>query len=140
MKAPATVTTPTAYLAQLPEGRKADVTALHRAIRQAVPDLKPIIVYGMLGYGPFHYKYASGREGDSAIICLASQKNYISLYVCACTSEGYLAEANKARLGKVSVGKSCIRFKHLADLNLKVALELVQTTAQLARQPGGFAM
>ncbi|MFZ9683610.1 MAG: DUF1801 domain-containing protein [Cephaloticoccus sp.] len=94
----------------------------------------------MLGYGPFHYQYASGREGDSAVICLASQKHYISLYVCACTPAGYLTEVNQGRLGKVSVGRSCIRFKQLADLNLPVALELVQTAAKLARQPGGFAM
>ena len=35
----------------------------------------------MLGYGPYHYTYPSGREGDAAIITLASQKNHISLYV-----------------------------------------------------------
>ncbi len=87
-----------------------------------------------------HYKYESGREGDGAIICLASQNNYISLYLCARTPKGYLAETNKARLGNVSVGKCCIRFKKLEDLNLKVAIELVQTAAELAQVPGGFAM
>lgn len=140
MKAPAHISTPEAYLAQLPEERREALTLLHRAIRKAAPKLKPVIVYGMLGYGPYHYKYASGREGDGALICLASQKNYISLYLCAATKEGYLAETNRGRLGQVSVGKSCIRFRRLADLDLNVAMELVRTAADLAQKPGGFAM
>ena len=85
----------------------------------------------MLGYGKFHYKYASGREGDTSVIGLASQKNYISLYILAEKDGVYLAEANKEKLGKVSVGKSCIRFKKLEDLNLKVAMQLAKTAAKL---------
>lgn len=140
MKAPAHIKTPAQYLAHLPPERRAVMRTVHEAIRAAVPDLKPAIGFGMLGYGPFRYKYASGREGDWFIICLASQKNHMSLYLCACDENGYLAEANKERLGKVTVGRSCIRFKKLEDLNLKVAMQLVQRAARLARRPGGFAM
>ncbi len=131
MQAPAEIKTPTAYLASLPEPRKAALSVIHKAIRQAVPQLKPLIIYGMLGYGKFHYKYASGREGDTSVIGLASQKNYISLYILAEKDGVYLAEANKEKLGKVSVGKSCIRFKKLEDLNLKVAMQLAKTAAKL---------
>ena len=113
MKAAPEIKTPTQYLASLTADRKKALTSLHRAIRQAAPDLKPLIIHGMLGYGKKHYKYDSGREGDTAIVCLASQKQHISLYLMACDDTGYLAEQNKARLGKVSVGKSCIRFKNL---------------------------
>jgi hypothetical protein len=140
MKAPSSVTTPAHYIAQVPAARRAAIQTLHDAIVAAVPDLAPIIVYGMLGYGPYHYRYESGREGDGAIVCLANQKNYISLYVCACDKDGYVAEKNRERLGKVSVGRSCIRFKKLEDLNLKVALELVKKAAKVARKPGGFAL
>jgi hypothetical protein len=35
---------------------------------------------GVIGYGPYHYKYATGREGDSCIIGLSGRKNYISLF------------------------------------------------------------
>jgi hypothetical protein len=104
------------------------LTTLHRAIRKAATDLKPLIIHGMLGYGKHHYLYASGREGDTAIVCLTSQKQYISLYLMDCDENGYLAEQNKDQLGKVSVGKSCIRFKKLEDLNLDVTLELIRTT------------
>lgn len=88
----------------------------------------------MLGYGTYRYKYASGREGDAAVVALASQKNHISLYLgCATDEEGYLAERNKDRLGKVSVGRSCIRFKKIEDLDLNVAMELVKQAARQAK-------
>lgn len=79
----------------------------------------------MIGYGVFHYKYASGREGDWPIIALANQKNYVSVYVSCVTKDGkYIAEKNKDKLGKVSVGRSCIRFKKIEDINLKT-LEVI---------------
>lgn len=140
MRANSQVKTPSDYLASVPESRRKILTAIHKSIRAAAPQLKPHIMHGMLGYGQYHYKYASGREGDWFVIGLASQKNYISLYICACDRDGYLAEKNKARLGKVSVGRSCIRFKQLEDLNLTVATELVKKAARLMSKPGGFSL
>jgi hypothetical protein len=131
MQASSRIKTPAQYLASLPIERRGALQTLHRAIVKAAPGLKPVIVHGMLGYGAYHYRYDSGREGDSATVCLASQKNYISLYVMGEEDGGYLAEKNAARLGKVSVGKCCIRFKKLEDLNLPVALELIKRAAQL---------
>lgn len=131
MKAAGSVKTPAQYIASLPADRRETVRALDQAIRKAVPDLKPNLSSGMLGYGRYHYKYASGREGDASMVALASQKNHISLYLCATENGEYIAEKNAERLGKVSVGKSCIRFKKLEDLNFKVAMELVKKTARL---------
>jgi len=130
MKADPSITTPTAYLASLSPERKVAVTTLHRAIRKAAPQLKPEICQGMLGYGVGPYQTKSGCTGEWFKVGLASQKNYISLYICACDeNQGYLAENNQGRLGKVSVGKSCIRFKKLEQLDLEVAMELVATAA-----------
>src|SRR6058998_2710326 len=105
MKAAPNLQTPAQYLASLPEPRRAALSALHRAIRKAVPSLKPHIAYGGLGYGTYHYRHASGREGDMPVVGLASQKQYIGLYICCSGEDGYLPENNKQRLGKVSVGK-----------------------------------
>lgn len=135
MKAAPDIKTPTAYLASLPPDRKHVLTVLHRAIRKAAPQLKPGICHGMIGYGIGPYRTKSGCEGEWFRVGLASQKNYISLYICACSDDGYLAEQNKDRLGKVSVGKSCIRFKKLEQLNLEVAMELVKQTADLSLTP-----
>ena len=123
------IKTPEQYFASIAEPRRSDVRALHDAIRKAVPKLKPEMIGGFLGYGKYRYKYESGREGDTGVVMLASQKNYISLYL-GCAGDEALAEKNKERLGKVSVGKYCIRFKKLADLDLKVAMELVKQSAK----------
>jgi hypothetical protein len=139
VKAAAHITTPQAYIDSLADDRRAAITALDAMIRKAAPALQVHIMSGLLGYGHYHYKYASGREGDWFVVGLANQKNYISLYLCVCDDTGYLAEQNAARLGKVSVGKSCIRFKKLEDLDMTVAAELVKRAAQLAKA-GRFGM
>ncbi len=64
------------------------------------------------------------------IIALANQKNYISLYICALDKGQYLAEKHKNELGKVSMGRSCIRFKKLEDLNLKILAKVIKQAAQ----------
>ncbi|MGZ8450523.1 MAG: hypothetical protein ACXWZE_00375 [Candidatus Binatia bacterium] len=93
------VKTPGDYPPSLPEPRRKIVSVIHKAIRAALPKLMPDILHVMLGYGPFHYKHASGHEGDWFVVGLASQKNYVSRYICACDKNGYLAEKNKSRLG-----------------------------------------
>ena len=134
MIAPPEIKTPAQYFASLAEPRRSDVRALYDAIRKAVPKLQPEMIGGFLGFGKYRYKYESGREGDTGVVMLASQKQYISLYL-GC-GEDSLAEKNKERLGKVSVGKCCIRFKKLADLDLKVAMELVQQSAKRHQKNG----
>lgn len=120
------------YLALVPEGRQKMVRTVHEAIEKAVPELKPWIMSGMIGYGVYRFKSKSGQTGDWSLIALANRKDYVSVYVCAVGPDGaYIAEKNRERLGKVSVGKSCIRFKKLDDLNLDVLLELCKEAETL---------
>src|SRR5687767_13316981 len=118
-------TTPEEYLAKLEEPRKTDVAALHNLIRETVPDLAPNTGFGMLGYGVYHYKYASGREGDWPIIALASQKNYITLYADVAVAQKY-----REQLPKASIGQSCIRFKKFADMDADVVRAILRETKQ----------
>jgi hypothetical protein len=132
-------TTPDQYLASLPAERRAAMLAVHAAIRKAAPKLTPEIMKGMgsspvIGYGKFHYKSASGREGDWFLIGLTAGKSYYSLHICAGDKGGYLVEQNAARLGKVKTGRSCINFKKLEDLKLDAAMALVKQAAK----SGGF--
>lgn len=127
------------YLAGLPQDRRPILETVHKTIRKAVPKLEPRIISGMIGYGHYHYKSKSGREGDWSLVLLANQKNYISLYICAAENGKYLAETNKDRLGKVSVGRSCIRFKKLEDINLDVVTELAKKSEKLG-ESGDFAL
>ena len=85
---------------------------------------------GILGYGPFHYRYASGREGDACRISLASNKSYISLYALAADDAGYVAERFKKDLPRANIGKSCVRFKRLADLDEKPLVALIKLAAK----------
>lgn len=121
------------YLAQVPQERKKDIEFLHRFIQKTSSKLKPYFAYNMLGYGKFPYVNYKKEKIDWPVVALASQKNYISLYVCALDGRQYLAEKYKKDLGKVSVGKSCIRFKKLEDLNLK---KLKQVLVLAAKNPG----
>ena len=92
---------------------------LRALIRKHAPKLEPVIMSGMLGYGPFHYRYASGREGDACKLSIASNASYSSLYCFAVDAKGYVAERYVDRLPKASIGKTCVRFNQLADLDEK---------------------
>jgi hypothetical protein len=130
MKGQLKVTTPAEYLAKLEEPRHTDVTKLDALVRKAAPKLEPFIHSGMLAYGPFHYRYASGREGDWFRIGIASNARYISLYCCAADENGYVAERYKVRLPKADIGKSCVRFKSLADLDAAALTALIKESAR----------
>ena len=121
------------YLAQVPKERKELVLFLHEFIKKTAPKLKPHFAYNMLGYGSFSYLNNKKENLEWPVIALANQKNYISLYVCALDKGQYIAEKHKDELGKVSVGKSCIRFKKLEDVNLP-ALKKVLKLAE--KSPG----
>lgn len=126
------------FLAGLPEERRATMTAVHKAIVKAVPKQKPYVTAGMgtplIGYGKYHYRSASGREGDWFLIGLAAGKAYYSLHICAGGPESYSVEKNAQKLGNVKCGRSCINFKKLEDLNLEVAMTLVKQ----AERSGGM--
>jgi hypothetical protein len=128
---PTSAQSPDEYIAMIDEPRRQDIQTLHNLIQKTVPKLKPRILYGMIGYGTYHYRYASGREGDWSLIALASQKNYISVYVCCEQNGTYLAEEYKDKLPKASIGKSCIRFKALKDIDLSVLTEIIKKAEKI---------
>ena len=132
---PTAAKTPADYIAMIDDPvRRAEVVKVDKLIRKTLPKQKPHIQSGMIGYGTYHYKSPSGREGDWFVVGLSSRKDYISVYVCAVDPKGgYLPEAQKANLGKASVGKSCIRFKQLADLNEKVLTKLLKDSEKFTK-------
>jgi hypothetical protein len=118
------------YLDSIGDDRRPDIKSLHLLIQKTSAKFKPWLAYNMLGYGVFKYSNYKKEIIDWPLVALASQKNYISLYICAVDKNGYLAEQHKKELGNVSVGKSCIRFKKLADLNLKVLDKVLKSAAK----------
>jgi uncharacterized protein YdhG (YjbR/CyaY superfamily) len=118
------------YFDMLPKERRQSMEFLHKFIRKNAPSLKPNFLYNMPGYGSFTYKNYKKQTLQWPVIALASQKNYISLYICAVKDGEYLAEKYKDELGKVSVGKSCIRFKKIEDVNLKTLEKVIKLSAK----------
>jgi Domain of unknown function (DU1801) len=116
----------TGFLETLPADRRDDVAHLDALIRETLPEATPGQAGGMLGYGPFHYRYASGREGDAHLVAVANRKAGLSLYVLSADGDEYLAERYAERLGRVSVGKSCVRFRRLDDVDLDALRDLLR--------------
>jgi Domain of unknown function (DU1801) len=136
---PKTLPTIDEFLAGLPDDRRDTMTTVHKAIRKAVPKLPAAMMSGMgpsplIGYGKYHYKSASGSEGDWFLIGLAAGKKDYALHICVGGKDGYLVEQNAAKLGKVKTGRSCINFKKLEDLKLDAAMALVKE----AEKTGGI--
>jgi Domain of unknown function (DU1801) len=111
-------TTPKAYLDSLDEPRRSELVQLDSIIRKARPELEVKFAQGMIGYGPYRYRYASGHEGKAFKIAIASRKAAISIYVTAANEKGWLPEQLAASLGKVKVGRACVGVRRLADLDL----------------------
>lgn len=114
------------FLAGMSERNRVEAKRVHALIRKTAPTLNPGVMSGMLGYGKFHYRYATGREGDTALLALADRAGGLSLYVNCVAGDRYLAEKYAKRLGKVSVGKSCIRFRKLDDLDVAALAALIR--------------
>jgi len=134
MKGKTNAKTHAEYIAAVEEKRRPDIQALHDMIREEAPHLEPTMQFGFPGYGTYHYKCASGREGDWMRIGFANNKQYISLYSCAADENGYVAERYRERLPKANIGKSCVRFKRLSDLDEEIVRELIRETAKTSPQ------
>jgi hypothetical protein len=77
----------------------------------------------IIGFGDTHYKYASGREGDWFPLGFSPRKAALTLYLMGGLNEGVLG-----RLGKFKRGQGCLYISKLADIDLKVLEELIETS------------
>ncbi len=128
------------FFAKAPAAQRDELLAVDALIRKVAPKLERKLWSNgsLLGYGEFHYRYPTGREGDWPILALSARKAHLSLYVCSVTDDGtYVAEAHAKSLAPASVGKSCIRFKSLEDLD-RAALTKVLKLA--VRNGGAFGV
>ncbi len=87
----------------------------------------------MVGFGRYHYKYASGREGDWFVAGFSPRKQNLTLYIMSGFS-GY--DELMARLGKHTTGKSCLYIKRLEDVDLAVLEELIRRSVAHVRKTG----
>ena len=89
--------------------REGEVALLDRMVREIAPNLAPEVVGTMLGYGPYHYRYASGREGDSHRVLLSPRRTGITVHLAA----GVYAPVEGA-----NAGVGCLKIRDLARVDL----------------------
>lgn len=85
----------------------------------------------IVGFGQYHYKYASGRENDWMLVGFSPRKQNITLYIMA-GFDRY--DELLAQLGKFTTGKSCLYIKKLADVDKKVLKKLVTESVKVMKQ------
>jgi hypothetical protein len=81
----------------------------------------------IVGFGTYHYKYASGREGDWMLTGFSPRKRNLTLYIMSGFDE---YDELMGRLGKYKTGKSCLYINRLEDVDLEVLRELVEQSVQ----------
>jgi hypothetical protein len=81
----------------------------------------------IIGFGSYHYKYVSGREGDWMLTGFSPRKQNLTLYIMPGFEE---YDSLMKKLGKHSTGKSCLYIKKLEDVDIKVLKELVAKSVE----------
>ncbi|MEB8328815.1 DUF1801 domain-containing protein [Flavobacteriaceae bacterium KMM 6897] len=88
---------------------------------------KPPVMWGesIVGFGSYHYKYDSGREGDMLITGFSPRKQNLTLYIMD-GFDGYQELLTK--LGPHKTGKSCLYIKKISDIDMDILTELISTS------------
>lgn len=130
------------YIEDLPEDRRQAISALRQVILANLPEgYQEMMLYGGISYVVPLSEYPDTYNGQPlAYVSLASQKNYISVYLMGCygnpAAEAWFKE-EYAKTGKaLDMGKSCVRFKRLEDIPLDLIGQAValETPAAFVRR------
>jgi hypothetical protein len=114
--------------------RRADAKALVKLMQSATGEKPKMWGPSIIGFGSYHYRYDSGREGDMPLLSFSPRKAAIVLYRMTGSSD---SETLLAKLGKHTTGKGCLYIKRLADVDQQVleALAVKSVAAVRSRQP-----
>jgi hypothetical protein len=107
-----------------PERRRRDAETMVELITR-VTGLEPKMWGTIIGFGQYHYKYASGREGDAPAAGFAARKAATTIYVLDGTAAH---EKELARLGEHTTGVGCIYVKDLGKVDLGVLEQIVKNS------------
>ena len=114
--------------------QRADAKALVKLMQGAAGEKPKMWGPAIIGFGSYHYKYETGREGDMPLIGFSPRKSALVLYNLTGFED---AETLLAKLGKHSTGKACLYIKKLADVDAKVleSMAVKSIAATRARYP-----
>ena len=117
-----------------PDRRRKDAKAVLELIKRVTGEKAVMWGPSIVGFGEYHYRYDSGREGDFLMVGFSPRKANLVLYIMPGFS-GY--DALMAKLGKHKTGKSCLYINTLDDVDLGVLEELVSTSYAAMRAKYG---
>lgn len=110
--------------------KRADARKVAAMMRKATGKRAKMWGTSIVGYGTYHYKYASGREGDFMIAGFSPRKQALTVYIMAGFGR---FEALMEKLGKYKTGTSCLYIKRLADVDEKVLQKLIDGSVRYMR-------
>lgn len=105
-----------------PAQKRADAKAIDKLMRKVTGAKPKMWGSAIVGYGSYHYKYASGQEGDWMMVGFSPRKQNLTLYIMPGFSQ---YDGLLAKLGKHSTGKSCLYVKRLSDIDMDVLESLI---------------
>ncbi len=118
----------TSFLACIDDKQqRSDARKLSAMMRKATGARAKMWGASIVGFGSYHYKYASGREGDSLLVGYSPRKQSMSIYIMNGFS-GY--DKLMAKLGKHKTGKSCLYIKRLDDVDEVVLKTLIEESVK----------
>jgi len=113
------------------EAKKADSLAILNMMQEATGEPAKMWGKSIIGFGQYHYKYASGREGDWFLTGFSPRKQQFSLYIMA----GFDPYDDLLKqLGKHKTGKSCLYIKRLSDVDQEVLNELIKASVSYMKK------
>lgn len=115
--------------------RREDARTLLQLMRRVTGEEPVMWGPSIVGYGSYHYRYASGQEADWPIAGFSPRKQNLSIYIMTGFEE---SDELLSRLGKHKTGKSCLYVNKLADVDLEMLESLVRASvaAMKRRYPG----
>jgi hypothetical protein len=109
------------------EQKKKDSFELIELMEKATGEKAKMFGPTIIGFGQYHYKYASGHEGDAPLLGFSPRKAAISLYVTTgCDDQKQYLEG----LGKYKMAKACIYIKKLDDINIEVLNKIMKESIE----------
>lgn len=118
---------------QLDEQVRADCAVISKLMSEATGEPPKMWGPAIIGFGTYHYKYASGREGDMPIIGFSPRKQNLTLYVWM----GFKEDADLwKRLGKHTTSKSCLYIKRLSDVDLPTLKKIIKKSVKRLKTHG----
>lgn len=122
----------TAYLDQIADEKKRkDCISIAELFKEATGLEPKMWGPGIVGFGSYHYKYKSGREGDAPLAAFAARANAITLYLTFDSGE---KEALLQKFGKHKASKGCIYIQKLEDIDTGVLRTMIDRSVAYLRQ------